>query len=118
MLVVEDAAAVRRIIRRLLERRGHRVLEATNGGEALAVFERHRQEIRLLVTDLMMPGVGGRELVTRLRERAPALRVLFMSGYSDDAVRTHGELAPDTAFMEKPFTIEAFARTVSAVLAR
>jgi two-component system, cell cycle sensor histidine kinase and response regulator CckA len=117
VLVVEDEAAVRRIVRRLLEQRGYRVLEATNGNEALTVFERHRQEVRLLVTDLMMPGVGGRELVARLRARAPALRVLFMSGYSGDAVRTHGELAPDTAFVEKPFTIEAFARHVSAVLA-
>jgi CheY-like chemotaxis protein len=116
VLVVEDEAPVRRVVRRVLEQRGYRVLEATNGGEALTVFEHHWPEIRLLITDVMMPGVDGRELVARLRERAPALRVLFMSGYSGDAIRTHGELAPDAAFVEKPFTIEAFARRVKDTL--
>jgi CheY-like chemotaxis protein len=112
VLVVEDEGAVRRIVRRLLEQRGYRVLEATNGGEALDLFERHWPTIRLLVTDIMMPGVDGRELVVRLRQRAPALRVLFMSGYSGDAVTTNGELVPGAAFMEKPFTIETFTRRI------
>jgi nitrogen-specific signal transduction histidine kinase/CheY-like chemotaxis protein len=114
ILVVEDEQSVREIVRESLEASGYRLLEAANGAKALEIAE--RQAIDLLVTDVVMPGFGGRELVERLRARRPELRALYMSGYTDDAVVRHGVMAEAVSFLQKPFTVEGLARKVREVL--
>ena len=116
VLVAEDEQIVRVLIRKVLEQAGYTVLLAGGGAEALQVAERHAGPIHLLVTDVVMPGMSGRELARRVVERWPATKVLYMSGYADDAVERHGVLDPGTAFMQKPFTPSALARRVRDVL--
>jgi len=118
ILVVEDEAPVRAVTRQLLERNGYTVLEAPDGAAALALVDgaaggRH---IDLLLTDVIMPGMSGRELAAQLNARRPNLRVLFMSGYTDDAVVRHGMLEPGLAYLEKPFRPMALLRKVRSVL--
>lgn len=96
---------------------GFAVLEAADGQEALDLAARHRGPIDLLLTDVVMPMVGGAELARRLREARPGLRVLFMTGYSSEAVATHGVLAPDSSLLQKPFTAEELMRRVRDALA-
>jgi len=115
VLLVEDEDAVRALAREVLRRHGYIVLEARHGVDALRVAERHPDDIHLMVTDLVMPHLGGRDLVERLTEVRPKMKVLFMSGYTDHAVM-HRDLTPGTAFLQKPFTPEAFARKVRTVL--
>jgi len=117
VLVAEDEAGVRRPVRRILVAHGLAVLEAADGQEALAVAARHPGGIDLLLTDVVMPNMGGAELARRLREERPALRVLFMTGYSAEAVATHGVLAPDSTLLQKPFTAEELMRRVDEALA-
>jgi CheY-like chemotaxis protein len=116
ILIVEDEDAVRDVIRRVLTARGYTVLEAAEGAEALAVATRHQAPIHLVLSDVVMPNMNGRELAERLRTVRPDTRVLFMSGYDDDAIARRGVLAPGVAFIEKPFTIDAIARRVRDVL--
>jgi two-component system cell cycle sensor histidine kinase/response regulator CckA len=116
VLVAEDEQIIRVLIRKVLEQAGYTVLLAGGGAEALQVAERHARPIHLLVTDVVMPGMSGRELARRVVERWPATKVLYMSGYADDAVERHGVLDPGTAFMQKPFTPSALARRVRDVL--
>jgi PAS domain S-box-containing protein len=116
VLVVEDEDGVRRVTREYLEANGYSVLEAQSGAEALAVAEQHAGPLHLVLTDVVMPGMSGRELTERLRRRRPELRVIFMSGYTDDAVMHHGALAPGVAFLQKPFARDALARKVREVL--
>jgi signal transduction histidine kinase/CheY-like chemotaxis protein len=116
ILLAEDEDGVRRLLRRLLEEQGYRVLEAASGGEALTVVERHAGSLDLVVTDVVMPGMGGREMVARLLERRPGLRVIYISGYTDEAVLQHGVLTPGTAFLEKPFSPAELALLVRRVL--
>jgi signal transduction histidine kinase len=116
ILLAEDQDDVRRIACEILRRYGYRVLEARNAGEALLVCERHPERIHLLVTDVVMPKMTGRELAERLVALQPRLRVLYMSGYTDHAVVNHGHLEPDVAYVEKPLVPEAFARSVREVL--
>jgi PAS domain S-box-containing protein len=104
ILVVEDDEAVRSIARRMLARAGYRVLTAANGGEGLLACEAHPGEIHLLLTDVVMPQMGGRVFAERLARIRPGLKVLFMSGYTDDAIVRHGVLEPGTHFLGKPFT--------------
>ncbi len=118
ILVVEDEAPVRAVTRQLLERNGYTVLEAPDGAAALALVDgaaggRH---IDLLLTDVIMPGMSGRELAAQLNARRPNVRVLFMSGYTDDAVVRHGMLEPGLAYLEKPFRPTALLRKVRGVL--
>ncbi len=110
ILLVEDEDAVRRVCGRVLVSRGYRVLEARDGEEALQLVERHQGELHLLVSDLVMPRLGGRELAAKLRAALPALRVLFLSGYTEEELE-HGE-----AFLPKPFTVAALACKVREVL--
>jgi two-component system cell cycle sensor histidine kinase/response regulator CckA len=117
ILIVEDEEAVRRLTRRLLEARGYRILEAGNGAEGLAAAREHRDPIHLLLTDMVMPDMTGTELAARLQESRRNLRVLFMSGYTDDAVVRNGLLGPGRLFLQKPFTPDALARKVRAALA-
>ena len=116
VLVVEDDDAVRTLARRGLEGYGYRVIEARNPGEAVAVSERHVGSIHLLVTDVVMPGQYGPELAQALRRERPELRVLYMSGYTDNAIAHQGLLEAGSAFLEKPFTPGNLAAKVRATL--
>jgi len=116
VLVVEDVTAVRGVAREMLERSGYRVLEASNGDAALRLATKHNGPIDLLLTDVVMPGLSGRQLAAQLTELRPRLRVLYMSGYTDDAVVSHGMLEPGIQYLQKPFTREGLARKVHEVL--
>jgi two-component system cell cycle sensor histidine kinase/response regulator CckA len=118
VLVVEDEAPVRSVARQVLERHGYTVLEAPSAEAALDIATRYSGTIHLLLTDVVMPGLNGRELATRLANLRPDARVIFMSGYTDDAVTRHGVLEPGSAYVQKPFTPDAIARKVREVLDR
>ena len=116
VLVVEDVAAVRAVTRQMLERQGYTVLEAPDAQTALQLAERHAGVIHLVLTDVVMPDLGGRELAARLVRVRPDMKVVYMSGYTDDAVVRHGVVQPGIAFLQKPFTPEGLARKVRSVL--
>ncbi|MBA3893008.1 MAG: PAS domain S-box protein [Gemmatimonadales bacterium] len=116
LLLVEDEAAVRSSARRLLERQGYTVLEARHGADALRIVEESGRQIDLVVTDLVMPEMGGKELAERLRAHRPALKVLFMSGYTEKAIAADGVMPPNTGFLEKPFTVEQLMRRLREIL--
>jgi PAS domain S-box-containing protein len=116
LLVVEDEQTVRRIATRTLRRAGYRVLAASDGEEALAISAAHPGPIHLLMTDVVMPRMGGRDLAAHLRRERREMRVLFNSGYSEAAVATHGVLEPGTWFIGKPFTPEGLLARVREVL--
>src|SRR6266566_7734702 len=116
ILVVEDEEAVRSLSRRALEASGYTVLAAADGPDAVRLLERYGGPIHLVLTDVIMPGMNGRELVQRLVQRRPGLRVLYMSGYPGDAIVHRGALEPGTAFLQKPFMPEDLARKVREVL--
>jgi two-component system, cell cycle sensor histidine kinase and response regulator CckA len=116
LLVVEDEAAVRELAVQVLESCGYRVLEARNGLEALRIGEQHDGPIHLLLTDVVMPEMNGKELANRLQSQRPAMRVLYMSGYADDTIIRHGVLAAGTSFLSKPLTLENLTQRVRAVL--
>jgi PAS domain S-box-containing protein len=114
ILLVEDEAGVRHLARDILRAAGYRVLEAADGQEAWRIAEGEAL-IHLLLTDLIMPRMGGRELAERLLERR-SLSIIFMSGYTDDVIAYQGELGPDAAFVQKPFAPDALAHKVREVL--
>ena len=116
VLVVEDEAAVLTLSRRALEAQGYVVLAASDPAAALRVVERHGGMIHLLLTDVVMPGLSGRELADRLTAQRPGIRVLYMSGYPGDAVVQHGTLPSGSAFLQKPFSPDGLARKVRDVL--
>jgi signal transduction histidine kinase/ActR/RegA family two-component response regulator len=116
ILLVEDEAMVRKLTRSILEENGYRVLEAANGEEALRLCSQYQGPIHLMVTDVVMPLMNGRELAQRMLDSCREVRVLYMSGYTDDAIVHHGVLDPSTHFLEKPFTPDALARKVREVL--
>jgi two-component system, cell cycle sensor histidine kinase and response regulator CckA len=116
LLLVEDETAVRSSTRRLLERHGYAVLEARHGADALRTVDEAGHEVDLVVTDVVMPEMGGRELVDRLRARRPGLKVLYMSGYTQKAIATDGIMPPRTGFVEKPFTMEQLLRRLRELL--
>ena len=116
VLAVEDDEMVRALIRRMLETRGYTVLLASHGDEALRLLERHPGCIDLLMTDVVMPGMSGRDLADRVAELRPSIKVLYLSGYTDDAIVRHGVLEPGIAFLQKPFTADRLARRVREVL--
>ena len=116
VLVVEDAASVRSVMRQVLERYGYAVLEAPDGATALQLAAKHHSPIHLLLTDVVMPGVSGRQLADRLLRLRPGIKVLYASGYTDDAIIHHGLLEPGIAYLQKPFTRDALALKVRAVL--
>jgi two-component system, cell cycle sensor histidine kinase and response regulator CckA len=117
VLVVEDEEALRRLTKRALEAAGYTVLAAASGEEALAISERQIGDIHLLLTDVVMPRMSGRSLAEDLALRRPTLKVLYMSGYTDDAIAHHGVLDAGMRFIAKPFTSEALTRRVREVLA-
>ena len=116
ILLVEDEPAVRAMTRRSLRSNGYTLLEAGDGGHAVRLCERHPGPIHLLVSDVVMPGMGGRQLADRLTALRPDMRVLFVSGYTDDAVVRHGVLQSEVAFLQKPFSPDALRQKVRDVL--
>ena len=118
MLLVEDEEAVRAISVLLLEGLGYRVMEAANAEEALRVAGEGGQKPDLLMTDVVMPGRNGCELAEALCAQDPGLKVLFQSGYTGEVVVGHGLPESEMAFLQKPFTLDALARKLRAVLDR
>ena len=116
VLLVEDEAVVRRFGERALTISGYTVLTAADGSEALQALERHGQPVDLLLTDVVMPGMSGRDLAQEVARRKMARRTLFISGYTDEAVGRHGILQPGLAFLNKPFSHETLARKIREVL--
>ena len=112
VLLVEDEEIVRDMTQEILRMNGYHVLESSHGDEALAVCRQHKGPIHLMLTDVVMPQMSGRELAERLMPLRPEMRVLYMSGYTDDAIVHHGVLDEGMAFIEKPFTPNALARKV------
>ncbi|MEP6903329.1 MAG: PAS domain S-box protein [Actinomycetota bacterium] len=116
ILLVEDEEIVRKLTCEVLESCGYTVIEAQNGIEALFVCEKHGGKIELLMTDVVMPQMGGRELAEKLTQAYPQMRVLFTSGYTDDAIVRHGIIAAGANFIQKPFTFDALARKIRNLL--
>ncbi|MBI3504685.1 MAG: response regulator [Proteobacteria bacterium] len=116
VLIVEDEDAVRATLARILQRQGLRILEAAHGGEAMRMAKEHPQPIHLVISDLMMPGMNGREFVERFSVLHPESRVLFMSGYTDDDAMIKDLVSERQAFIEKPFTVEQITRKVREAL--
>jgi PAS domain S-box-containing protein len=119
VLLVEDEPSVRDLAHRLLSQQGYRVLEATDGKEALHVVQEHiGEKIHLLLTDVVMPQMGGKELADQLKLLRPDIKVLYTSGYTDDAIVHHGVLEPGTHFLQKPFSPKTLSHKMREVLDR
>jgi len=116
ILIAEDEDSLRLLMRGILQRHGYKVLEATNGKDALCISERYEGPIHLLLADVVMPQMSGRELAHRITAARPELRVLYISGYTDNAIIHHGVLDPNTAFLQKPFSPDALAKKIRLVL--
>ena len=116
ILLVEDQEQVRAVAAGILQRNGYRVIVAQNAGDALLLAEKHRGDIHLLLTDVVMPQISGAELARRIALIRPELKVLFMSGYTDDSIVRHGVLDSRMAFLQKPFTPESLTRKLREVL--
>ena len=118
ILLVEDEEAVRKLVRRTLEEQGYRLLVAASGTEALEIVGRYGGRIHLLITDVVMPQMGGRQLAERLTALRPQIHVLFVSGYTENSILRSGNLLEGEAFLQKPFTPLALARRVRELLDR
>jgi two-component system, cell cycle sensor histidine kinase and response regulator CckA len=116
ILLAEDASGVRAAAEEILKRLGYTVLVANDGHTALELAAARTDTIHLLVTDVIMPEMSGRQLADRLQQQRPGLKVLYVSGYTDDAIVRHGMLEPGIAFLQKPFTPHTLARKVREVL--
>jgi len=116
ILLVEDDPTVRTVVLRMLGAQGYTVLDAENGAEALEIVDAHPAAIPLVITDLVMRGLTGRETAAKIRERSPATRVLYMSGYTDDSALRSGSLESGSAFIQKPFGAADLARRVREIL--
>ena len=116
LLLVEDEESVRQASRQFLTRSGYTVLEATDGEDAIRVSRDHRQAIHLMITDVVMPRMGGPRVAERLTDERPDMKVLFVSGYAESTVLRHGKIDVTTRFLQKPFSLKALARKVREVL--
>jgi two-component system, cell cycle sensor histidine kinase and response regulator CckA len=116
VLLVEDEEVVREMAVEILQECGYQVLQAKDGPDALELAHQHASEIHLMLTDVVMPRMSGRELAEQLTPLRPDMRVLYMSGYTDDAIVHHGVLDEGTAFIGKPFSMQALARKVRETL--
>ena len=116
VLIVEDDDSLRKLARNALQQHGYRVLDAENGEDALRVSQEHKGQIDLLITDVVMPKMGGKEAADRLQPLYPQMKVIYMSGYTGNAIVHHGVLAPGLNFFEKPFSPKGLAHKVREVL--
>jgi two-component system, cell cycle sensor histidine kinase and response regulator CckA len=116
ILLVEDEESVRQLVRDTLEAKGYRLFEAESGEAGLAVANGFDGNIDLIITDVVMPGIGGRELVEQLAKSRPTAKVLYLSGYTEDAILSDGSIEQGTAFLQKPFSLQSLARKVREVL--
>ena len=116
VLIVEDDYGLRKLAQEVLRSYGYRVIVAENGEDALRVSQTHKGPIHLLLTDVVMPKMGGKKLAERLQPLYPRIKVIYMSGYTDNAIVRHGVLAPELNFLKKPFTPEGLAHKVREVL--
>jgi CheY-like chemotaxis protein len=115
-LVVEDEKEVRKLAVRISEKQGYKILEASQGDEALFISKKYKDPIHLLVTDVVMPGMSGHDLSERLISLRPEIKILYMSGHTHRAILHNGVLEPGVNLLQKPFTPEALARKVREVL--
>jgi signal transduction histidine kinase/CheY-like chemotaxis protein len=116
ILLAEDEAEVRELAAEILQQAGYTVLQAEHGPAALRVSLRHEAPIQLLLTDVVMPGMNGRDLANRLRQVRPGLQILYMSGYTDEVLGRHGIVDPNIAFLQKPFTADVLLQAVRGAL--
>jgi len=116
ILLVEDEISVRALTRDILHIHAYTVLEAANGDEAIALCERYEGVIHLMVTDMVMPGMSGRELARHLASSRPKMKVLYVSGYADADIKEGEALEPGSAFLSKPFTSEQLVRELRLLL--
>jgi two-component system, cell cycle sensor histidine kinase and response regulator CckA len=116
ILVAEDEDGVRSLTREVLEKYGYRVLEAANGEEALKVAERHDGRVDLLLSDVVMPRMGGPELAQALLQQRPDVKVLYMSGYTDHPMVRRGVVDAGVAFLQKPFTPTSLVSRIRELL--
>ena len=116
VLLVEDEDSVRQLVRDTLAAKGYRVVEAENGEAGMIAAARHAGRIDLIITDVVMPGMGGRELVKQLTQMRPESKVLYLSGYTEDSISSEGTIETDAAFLQKPFTLQNLSRKVREVL--
>jgi nitrogen-specific signal transduction histidine kinase/CheY-like chemotaxis protein len=116
VLLVEDESSVRTLAETILSRLGYQVLSAGSGPDALRIWEKSGGHVDVLLTDVIMPQMSGGELAHALRQKSPHLKVLFMSGYTDDMIASHGVLAGETQLIQKPFTSENLSRKLRDVL--
>ena len=116
VLLAEDSDVVRRLLRELLLRSGYRLIEARHGEEAIQLSQDHDGPIDLLITDMVMPRMNGRELAAKLAPLRPRMKILYISGYTEEAIIRNGVLDPGTSFLEKPFSPDTLARRVRELL--
>jgi CheY-like chemotaxis protein len=116
ILVVEDEEEVRKLAVRILQRQGYTVLEGSHGNEAIDVCKQHKGPVHLLLTDVVMPQMSGRQLAEQLKQVCQDFKVLYMSGYTDSAITHHGVLEEGINYLQKPFTVDGLARKVREVL--
>ena len=116
ILLAEDAEVLRRLLREILSQNGYTLLTAANGEDALRLSTEHPGPIHILVTDMVMPIMSGKELVSRLGPLRPEMKILYMSGYTEDAIASQGNIEPGTAFLEKPFSPDALVRKIREIL--
>jgi CheY-like chemotaxis protein len=116
VLIVEDEAAVRLLAQRILKGAGYTVLTAADAAAALTLLTSGGAEVDILVTDVVLPGMSGRDLADRVARVRPSVKILFTSGYTDDAILRHGVLDREVAFLGKPYTVDQLTRKVREVL--
>jgi PAS domain S-box-containing protein len=116
ILLVEDEESVRQLVRDTLVSKGYQVLEADSGEGGVGAAASHAGKIDLIITDVVMPGMGGRELVKQLMRKRPGTKVLYLSGYTEDAITSDGSIEGGTAFLQKPFSLQNLSRKVREVL--
>jgi two-component system, cell cycle sensor histidine kinase and response regulator CckA len=116
LLLVEDDQSVRGLSSQILSELGYTIIEASNGMEALDIIQKHPEEIHLVFTDLIMPGMSGNELVAQLKLSRPGIKVLYASGYTSSAIIQHGIMDSEVAFLQKPFTADNLARKIREIL--
>jgi len=116
ILLVEDEESVRQLVRDTLMAKGYKVVEAENGEAGISAAAHHQGNIDLVITDVMMPGMGGREMVQELIQARPGAKVLYLSGYTEDAILNDGSVDQATSFLQKPFTLQNLSRKVREVL--